>query len=135
MFQASSCYPLSPAGEETGPIEGDLMASICQVMGKLPEEQTSFLTCQNYFKKHATSHASINFEKELFLTSNELINVLEQLLQFNPALRTSARDLLHHSAFSQLRSSFVQGPPVMVDYSKYDCEIEEIQGEFWKVIE
>mmetsp|Transcript_19393 Transcript_19393/g.29770 ORF Transcript_19393/g.29770 Transcript_19393/m.29770 type:complete len:196 (-) Transcript_19393:442-1029(-) len=38
MFPASSCYPLSPKEDSTGPVEGDLLTIICRILGKLTEE-------------------------------------------------------------------------------------------------
>ena len=45
------------------------------------------------------------FKKRFFHTSPELIHILESMLQFNPVLRPTAKELLKNPIFDKMRVS------------------------------
>ena len=58
-----------------------------------------------------SQHQSHKTLRERFpYTSEKILDVLEQLLQFNPFFRPTARELLKHKIFDSIRQPLIEKP-------------------------
>lgn len=111
LFPGTSCFPVSPAHDQTARVMGfpvsprDQMKTIFDVKGTPTEEDLEFINdakAEKYIK---------SFEKqerkpwsELFPGANaDALDLLEQLLTFNPYYRITAKEALRHKYFETVR--------------------------------
>lgn len=126
MFPGKSCYPLSPAlsvqHEETNDAlkisSRDQLKIICRSIGTPSEADKSFITDDSAIqylelmvqKKHS-SKLPILFEKANPLATD----LLNEMLQFNPYFRISAKDALSHPLFDSVRQPHFEKPcPIQI---------------------
>eukprot|EP00826_Nyctotherus_ovalis_P059356 TRINITY_DN8247_c0_g1_i5.p1 TRINITY_DN8247_c0_g1~~TRINITY_DN8247_c0_g1_i5.p1 ORF type:complete len:428 (-),score=118.94 TRINITY_DN8247_c0_g1_i5:196-1479(-) len=111
LFPGTSCFPVSPAHDQAVRVMGfpvsprDQMKTIFDVKGTPTEEDLEFINdakAEKYVK---------SFEKqerkswsELFPGTNaDALDLLEQLLTFNPYYRITAKEALRHKYFENVR--------------------------------
>ena len=108
-FRGDSCYPLSPKDkEDESHISGkDQLLQILQYK-ELSEYDQSFLTTQDQIEYiHTISKSQRGspkkFSKMFPDTRKDLIGILQQLLEFNPHFRPTAKEVLKHKIFDDVR--------------------------------
>lgn len=82
------------------------MIKIVQVLGNLKDEDTCFLeesSSREYCQSIQIQKEDKNLNRLTSNCPNELANLVEGLLQFNPYLRYSAKECLKSSIFDQIR--------------------------------
>lgn len=113
LFTGTSCFPLSPcdkgksASKKKNVVsKNDQLNCILNILGAQDQIDTSFITDEsavNYVTMLKGNPQKIDFKKEFPFTSPEVLEILENLLEFNPYLRKSPADLLKSSIFDNIR--------------------------------
>lgn len=115
FFMGSSCYPLSPAkssNEDTSDQkieELDQVRVIVDNLGKSDELDMSFITNpkgKQYFEflnKAAPSKSSAPLHILMNLKDTALRDIIKPMLEINPYFRPTAKELLKHSYFDEVR--------------------------------
>jgi len=107
LFHGQHCFPLSPVSK---PIfdsnglpqtKGHILEMIFEHLGTPSKAEYSFVNDDQAiaylkkFKKHSEANLNLKFPK----ISEEGLNLLKYMLQFNPLLRPTAADCLAHPYF------------------------------------
>ena len=109
LLPAGHCFPMSH-GES--PASKDMMELILQVVGLPSNDDLAFVTKQNAIdfihRESALISETHNRDcslRTLFrqVKNQELVDILESMLLFNPGFRPTARELLQHSVFDGVR--------------------------------
>ena len=115
MFKGSSCYPISPCEDNKENKEDETLIDqhdqMLMIMKKVNvgSQDLSHLYSKDHVKyvqmlqdgmKKSTSSL-----KDLYPEiSEDLVDILEQMLQFNPHFRPTTKELLNHHAFDDIRT-------------------------------
>ena len=149
IFRGESCYPISPVvvDEQTeGNLvieEGDQMVKICERLNIDLKHDLTFLTEENQqmyiieLIKQSKAKNKRSLDKKFPYSSDELINILEQMLQFNPYNRPTAKELLKNEIFNEIRNETLEQPApiqIIVDIDKCPPPKEESSADFIKDI-
>ena len=89
----------------------DLLEEILKVYGTIDEADLSFLSHQAVADQvlHETQNenkSKVDFKKMFPKTDDGIINILQQLLEFNPYFRPKPEELLKAPIFDELRKEF-----------------------------
>jgi len=91
------------------------MFKICDKIKVDTEKDLCFLTDKDkiqFVNKVVESKDATKPIKDQFLhSSDELVNILDQMLQFNPHFRPSASELLKNKIFDEYRKDELEQPP------------------------
>jgi len=111
LFPGTSCFPLSPQLKPDGSDanhylqQGEQMIMICKVLGTPSEEEASFIAdngARQYLKLLPKSK-SRSFKEAYPDCTPEEIDLLTQMLKFNPFMRITAKEALAHDYFKEIR--------------------------------
>jgi len=109
LFKGNSCYPISPkGGDEKHVSSNDQIFKIFERFPNLNNKtDLSFVTSdeQSFYVEKAvkqTIHKS-DLNSKLGLSSPDLVDLLKQMLEINPFFRPSAKKLLKHKVFNDVR--------------------------------
>ena len=111
LFPGASCFPVSPSHNPTMRIAGlpvdkhDQLGVILDIKGTPSEEDLAFISdlkAEKYVQSFGTKTKKPM--KELFPAADtEALDLLEQLLTFNPYYRITAKEALRHKYFASIR--------------------------------
>ena len=102
-FRGDSCYPISPVASKNEDTDvnviskGDQMLTIMKLLGDQNSNDLSFITNKKalaYIQNLQQGKMKINFEEMFPDTTQELLGLLSELLQFNPGFRPTAKECL-----------------------------------------
>lgn len=117
IFKSKSCYPMSPSltmqdDEDGNPIlpENDHLKQIFNVTGTPSDLDLSFIT--NFQAREYIDTVIVNSLKVQRINLSErypgakpkLIDLLDRLLEFNPAFRPTVDEALEHPVFKRIRN-------------------------------
>ena len=115
LFPGKSCFPLSPPGKNTVKVnefgfpneKADQLNVIFDVIGSPDEESMGFVTDPNavlYLKSLSQKKKKkINFKSKFPGSSDESLDLLQQMLIFNPNKRITVNECLEHPFFNSIR--------------------------------
>ena len=133
LFPGKSCYPLSPEGqnngnnsEKEGENEGEMHISskdqikyICRIIGTPKDADKSFITDEAamQYLEMSLKHKHKNKLNSVFEKSDpQAVSLLNEMLQFNPYMRISAKDALQHPVFEKVRHAHFERPcPIQIN--------------------
>lgn len=130
LFPGKSCFPLSPAKENTIQKNGlpfssnDQLAIIFAVIGNPTEEDASFVTDQKaieYLKSFPYT-PRVDLALKYQGAPPQAIDFLNKILVFNPFFRMSLSDALAHPLFDEVRNANSQN----VIGTQIDLEFEKM---------
>ena len=83
-------------------------------MGRLTTDDLSFISnkaARTYVEEQVDSgNLKVDFSKEFDVTSNELTEVLQKMIEFNPYNRSFASELLKSPVFDSIRQPELEKP-------------------------
>jgi len=108
LFPGTSCYPFSPVKDHKkteGLYNTDQLNVIMNVMGKPIEEDCAFIKDPVLLKalREMPEIPRKNFAETYPLAALEAINLLDQMLCFNPYKRLTVEQCLEHPFFADIR--------------------------------
>lgn len=114
LFPGSSCFPISPCqryeescdSDTTRISENDQLIKIFDQLGQLDGNDFSFLsdkTAIEYAEQVSSQRKGQTLSKRFSESSSEIVEILEALLEFNQQFRVSAKELLKHKIFDDIR--------------------------------
>jgi mitogen-activated protein kinase 1/3 len=111
LFPGESCFPLSPAVVYDVDVAipstpQDQLKKILQFIGELTPSDLSFLkdkSKEQYVKSLLGNGTKVDFKEKFPATSDQAIDLLKRMLEFNPSKRISARGALEHRYFEEIR--------------------------------
>jgi serine/threonine protein kinase len=86
--------------------KGDQLKVILEILGDQDATDTSFVSdpsALDYIHTLAPNSCKIDFKKEFPFTTPEILDILKNMLEFNPHFRSSAGDLLSNPVFDKIR--------------------------------
>lgn len=108
MFKGTSCYPISPEGRKAIN-QHDQLVKIMERLEIDPSRDFSFIQApsgKGYQVESAKLVKPKTLIKDLFPKCNpELVQLLEDMLQYNPYFRPTAKQLLKNKIFDPIRVS------------------------------
>ena len=130
LFPGTSCFPLSPpqtpikVNWDNLEVKGEQMAKICELLGNPSEEDMNFIT-DSGSKRYLNKLPKYRNRKvaELFpVSTKEEIDLLTQMLKFNPFMRITAKEALEHPYFKEIRcdKKEIEGEPFMLSEGSPD---------------
>jgi mitogen-activated protein kinase 1/3 len=90
----------------SGFTERDQINVIMSVLGTPSEDDLSFVTdptALNYIKEFPVDQAAEDFKKKFPFASDEALDLMKGMVQFNPFFRLSIEDCLAHPYFAKIR--------------------------------
>merc|ERR1740121_2011161 len=129
LFPGTSCFPLSPDHKHKTDYKyhtkgkQDQLNMIFNLLGTPSEADVELLEREDA-KKYMRCFASREGEglqNRFPLVAPECIDILQQMLQFNPASRIPVRDALAHNVFAEIRDPEQEGKAkafVTLDFEK-----------------
>ena len=119
FFEGNSCYPISPVqgGSST---ETNIVSSDDQIIvvndqfGRLSKDELSFISNENIYdyQMKVTSDKPYQFEKQVNKTfkscSPHLIQLVLDMLEYNPFFRPSAKECLQNPIFDDIRVNMLE---------------------------
>jgi serine/threonine protein kinase len=129
LFPGTSCYPLSPALNSAGSTstfsDQDQLIMICKVLGTPSQSDIAFLTdaSAQYHVKMLPRCERVDWKTLLPTAPAEALDLLDQMLTFNPDKRITANEALGHRYFEDVRSIPLEATsdPSIFDL---DCNID-----------
>jgi len=111
LFPGQSCFPLSPvliydASVMVPSKPQDQLKTILQFIDELTPSDLSFLkdkTKKKYVKSLLGKNNKVDFKEKFPAASDQAIDLLKRMLEFNPLKRISAREALNHCYFEEIR--------------------------------
>ena len=111
LFPGKSCFPLSPDRHARIQANGfpvakdDQLAVIFEVLGTPTEEDLAYVTDSKAlaYLKSFTPIERVDLQKKYCGASEEAVDLLNKMLQFNPYFRVSVADALEHPFFHKVR--------------------------------
>ena len=109
LFKGNSCYPISPLGGEEKIVSPN--DQIFKIFERFPDfynkTDLSFVNSDEHISYventlKQTKHRS-DLNSKLSLSSPDLVDLLKQMLEINPFFRSSAKKLLKHKVFDDIR--------------------------------
>lgn len=146
MFPGTSCFPVSPCKknqkEEEDPeeqaflkiSENDQLIKIIEQLNGLKSNDFSFLSEQaavEYVGQVVGMTRGQTLSKRYSESSQQIIDILESLLEFNHLYRASAKELLKHKIFDSIRVKRLErGAPYQIhlpcdEQDAYDYSTEK----------
>jgi mitogen-activated protein kinase 1/3 len=115
LFPGKYCFPLSPpdrskkvkVNEGGFPVDkSDQLNVIFEVIGTPGEEDTAFVKDENaiLYLKSLKKRSKKNLKTKFVGSSDEALDLLSQMLEFNPFKRISVENALEHIFFEDIRS-------------------------------
>jgi len=93
--------------------KNDQLKVILDILGDQTSEDLSFVTdasALDYIRTLKSNNCKIQFKKEFPFTTPQVLDVLENMLEFNPYFRQSAGDLLKNKVFDCIRRPELEQP-------------------------
>ena len=115
LFPGSSCFPVSPSNRnqddkndsDTLKIsENDQLIKILEKVSDLQKNDFSFLsdnTAIEYAEQVSAQRKGNSLGQRFSESSSTIVDILESLLEFNHQYRVSAKELLTHKIFDDIR--------------------------------
>lgn len=142
LLPGASCHPLTPRTlkeDKTGFVTDQLELSL-QMIAKPDDDDMAFVSGKkalDYLKLQAKSAHEKSEHKESLLRrrfasieNQALVDILEDLLQLNPAFRPSAAELIKHSIFDSVRNQAKEVDcPEKVSLSAYNDWIYDYEND------
>jgi serine/threonine protein kinase len=115
LFPGKFCFPLSPpdkskaiqVNEKGFPVDrSDQLNVIFEVIGTPSEEDMEFITDKNgvLYLKSIKPKPKKNLKQKFPGSSDDALDVLDKMLQFNPRKRITVNQALEHPFFAEVRS-------------------------------
>jgi serine/threonine protein kinase len=115
LFPGKFCFPLSPpdkskaiqVNERGFPVDrSDQLNVIFEVIGTPSEEDMEFITDKNgiLYLKSIKAKPKKNLKQKFPGSSDDALDVLDKMLQFNPRKRITVNQALEHPFFAEVRS-------------------------------
>ena len=86
--------------------EYDQLNVIMEVMDSPNEDDLSFITDQtaiNYIREYPVHHKGMEWHKRFPYASEEALDLMKKMTQFNPFFRASVKECLNHPYFAKIR--------------------------------
>jgi serine/threonine protein kinase len=93
--------------------KNDQLKVILEILGDQDSQDTSFVSdpsALEYIKTLRPNTCKIEFKKEFPFTTPEILDILENMLEFNPSFRNSAGELLKNKVFDKIRRPQMEQP-------------------------
>ena len=146
LFPGKSCFPLSPAKENTEQRLGfpfsstDQLVIIFNVIGTPNEFDKSFVTDQKAIEYlNSFPHTNrVDMQQKYPGAPAEAIDFLNKILVFNPYYRMSLEDALNHKLFDNVRrqqSENFKGKPIELEFEKLNLDKQKLRELFIKEIQ
>lgn len=104
LFPGGTCYPLSGEGENIKKDERlDQLSVIFGVLGTPPKEDIASIGEAKEYIESLEMIQGRSFEKLFPASDNDALDLLRQMLQFNPERRCTADEALDHDFFRTVR--------------------------------
>lgn len=110
LFAGASCFPMSPPplhlNTKLHVPKTDMMRVILRMLGPPQASDLAFISQEPgkmYIEKLALKCKPLNLCKKFPNTSPEMLSLLKAMVEFNPAKRPSARQLLSSTVFDPVR--------------------------------
>ena len=121
LFTGTSCFPLSPCEKMKSSStqkknivsKNDQLKVILEILGDQDSQDTSFVSdpsALDYIHTLRPNSCKIEFKKEFPFTTPEILEILENMLEFNPSFRNSAGELLKSKVFDKIRKPQMEEP-------------------------
>ena len=140
LFPGKSCFPLSPAKDETEERNGfpfstnDQLAVIFNVIGTPTDEDVSFVTDQQGmdYLKSFPQVARTDLQAKYPGAPKEAIDFLDKILVFNPFFRMSLDDALSHPFFAKLYNpdDINHSTEIKLDFEKMKLDTKSLRKLF-----
>jgi len=117
LFPGKFCFPLSPPNKNQIKIQmnekgfpndkSEQLNVIFDVIGTPSEDDMSFVTDQNaiLYLKSIKCRSKIDLKTRFPGSSDDGLDLLSQMLQFNPEKRITVNNAIEHSFFTEVRSN------------------------------
>lgn len=135
LFPGKFCFPLSPPDNKNNSIKinqygfpidkTDQLNVIFSVIGTPSNEDLDFITDQNgiLYLKSLKYRPKISLKSKFPGSSDDAIDLLEKMLQFNPQKRIEVSNALEHKYFEEVRHT---GKEIEADFNlEFDFEKDE----------
>lgn len=111
LFPGTSCFPLSPqlkpeGGDDSQYLQqGEQIIMICKILGTPSEEEAGFIADRGakQYLKLLPKNAGRPFKEAYPDCTEEEVDLLTQMLRFNPFMRITAKEALAHPYFKGVR--------------------------------
>jgi len=93
--------------------KNDQLKLILEILGDQNQQDTSFISdasAHNYVNTLKSDASKIQFKKEFPFTTPAVLDILEDMLQFNPHYRSNPVDLLKSKVFDSIRRPELEQP-------------------------
>lgn len=93
--------------------KNDQLKVILEILGDQDAQDTSFVSdpsALDYIHTLRPNSCKIEFKKEFPFTTPEILDILENMLEFNPSFRKSAGELLKNKVFDKIRKPQMEEP-------------------------
>jgi len=102
LFPGTSCYPLSPSNRKS---EDDQLAVILKFLGNLSNTDYEFISDSDKLKalKEWSQEKGCDFERMYPAADKDTLDLLKQLLAFNPSKRPTVDECIEHPYFEGIR--------------------------------
>lgn len=99
--------------------ESDQLKSIIDILGSPNEEDKCFITDKSaikYLKDFGDGKRRIDFKARFPYASNEALDLMTKMLEFNPYMRPTIEECINHPFFDKIRNpNAFQVSPRVID--------------------
>ena len=107
IFDGDACYPISPCQKDPENIsDGDQLIKILKRYPNLSSEDSSHLStpeCISYLEQLRACKKGESIRELFSYANSDLLDILEQMLEFNPYFRPTTKQLLKNKIFDSIR--------------------------------
>ncbi len=148
LFPGKSCFPLSPPRDQTSiprtnhgyPVDSrDQLNLIFDVIGTPLDEDMDFITDQHAkeYLKSFEKKPKKNLRERFMGSSEESLDLLLRMIEFNPNKRISIRECFEHPFFVKVRDirmEVISNYTLNLDYENFELTVNELRNRFIDVI-
>lgn len=149
LFPGKSCFPLSPPKDQSSipktnhgyPVDyRDQLNLIFDVIGTASDEDISFISDQHAkeYLKSFGQKAKRNLKERFVGSTEESLDLLSRMIEFNPNKRITIKECLEHEFFKNVRNPRMEKTSnykLNLDYENLDLSLDELRKRFVEVIE
>lgn len=137
LFPGTSCDPLSPSSRKS---EGDQLEVILELLGELSNADCEFISDSRRAEsvKQFSQRKECDFENICPTADKDALDLLKQLLAFNPSKRLTVGECLEHSYFDEVRDrkrEVVAGEVLQLEFEDEELDEDRLRALFVKELE
>eukprot|EP00826_Nyctotherus_ovalis_P011775 TRINITY_DN1306_c0_g1_i14.p1 TRINITY_DN1306_c0_g1~~TRINITY_DN1306_c0_g1_i14.p1 ORF type:complete len:439 (+),score=124.26 TRINITY_DN1306_c0_g1_i14:235-1551(+) len=137
LFPGTSCHPLSPSTRRT---EGDQLKVISEVLGGLSSADCDFVADSGKVQalRQLSSAKGPDFGRMFPAADKNALDLLKQLLAFNPSKRLTVYECLAHPYFDEVRDKqkeVAASKSLYLDFEEKELDEDKLRVLFMEEIE